>query len=113
VWIRGVAGGGARGDRGVPCGEGLGGVETEVWRGGARTARGGGWRHVGIGGVACGGARGLEGWRRTRLVWGLAGSRTQEEEHEECRVRWPTFLVPSQPTGIKSVSLVHVSTLLS
>jgi hypothetical protein len=52
VWIRGVAGGGARGDRGVPCGEGLGGVETEVWRGGARTARGSGWRHVGIGGVA-------------------------------------------------------------
>jgi hypothetical protein len=60
-----------------------------------------------------GGARGLEGWRRTRLVWGLAGSRAQEEEHEECRVRWPTFLVPSQPTRIKSVSLVHVSTLLS
>jgi hypothetical protein len=47
--IRGVVGGGAPGDRGVPCGEGLGGVGTGVWRGGARTARGGTW--------------GSEGWR--------------------------------------------------
>jgi hypothetical protein len=54
VGIRGVVGGGAPGDRGVPCGEGLGGVGTGVWRGGARTVRavhgdqrGGGWRRKG------------------------------------------------------------------
>jgi hypothetical protein len=28
-------------------------------------------------------------------------------------VGWPTLLVPSQPTGIKSVTLVYVPTLLS
>jgi hypothetical protein len=78
--------------------------QEEGWRrvgrsGGARTVRGGGWQHVGIGGVAGGrapgdrdrrggarmarggGARGSEGWRCARLVWGLAGGRTQEEEH--------------------------------
>jgi hypothetical protein len=69
VGIGGVAGGDSPGDRGVPCGEGLGGVGTEVWRGGARTARGCGWRRVGIRGVAGGSARGLEGWRRARLMW--------------------------------------------
>jgi hypothetical protein len=54
VGIGGVAGGRAPGDRDR--------------RGGARMARGGG-------------ARGSEGWRCARLVWGLAGGRTQEEEH--------------------------------
>jgi hypothetical protein len=68
---------------------------------------------VGIGGVTGGGTRGSEGWRHARLVWGLAGGLAREEEHEECRLRWPTFLVPSEPTGIKSVGLVCVSTLLS
>jgi hypothetical protein len=86
-------GGGAPRDRGVSCGEGLGRLGTRVWRDGARTARGGGWWRVGIRGVA--------------------GGRAPEEDHEECRLRWPTLLVPSQPTGIKSVTLVHVPTLLS
>jgi hypothetical protein len=45
-------GGGAPVDRGVARGEGLGGVGTGHWRDGAQTARGGGWRHVGIAGVA-------------------------------------------------------------
>jgi hypothetical protein len=65
----------------VPCGEGLGGVGTGDWRGGAQTARGGGWRHVGIRGVAGGGTRGSEGWHRAQLVWELAGGCAQEEEH--------------------------------
>jgi hypothetical protein len=76
-----VAGGSAPRDRGVPCGEGLGGVGTGDWRGGAQTARGGGWRHVGIRGVAGGGTRGSEGWHRAQLVWELAGGCAQEEEH--------------------------------
>jgi hypothetical protein len=120
VGIRGVVGGGAPRDRGVPCGEGLGGVGTGVWRGGARTVRavhgdrrGGGWRRKGTRGVVGGGTRGPEGWRRAWLVWGLTGGHAREEEHEECQLRWPSLLVPSQPMGIKSVELVHVPTLLS
>jgi hypothetical protein len=74
---------------------------------------GGGWWRVGIRGVAGGGARGSEGWCHARLVWGLAGGRAREEEHEECRLRWLTLLVPSQPTEIKSVVLVRMLTLLS
>jgi hypothetical protein len=42
-----------------------------------------------------GSARGSEGCRRARLVRGLAGGRAREEEHKECRLRWPTLLVPS------------------
>jgi hypothetical protein len=61
VGIGGVAGGDAPGDRGVSCGEALGGVGTGDWCGGARTVRGGGWRRVGIEGVAGGGARRSEG----------------------------------------------------
>jgi hypothetical protein len=49
VRIEGVAGGGAPRDQGVACGEGLGGVGTGDWRGGARTTRGDAW--------------GSEGWR--------------------------------------------------
>jgi hypothetical protein len=45
-------GGGAPGGRGVVRGEGLGGLGTGHWRGSAQTARGGGWRRVGIRGVA-------------------------------------------------------------
>jgi hypothetical protein len=64
--------GGARGsgDRGLACG--------------ARTARGSGWRRVGIEGVAGDDARVSEGWCRARLVWsvwGLAGGHAREEEH--------------------------------
>jgi hypothetical protein len=47
VGIRVVAGGGTPGDRGVPCGQGLGGVGTGVWRSGAQMVRavgGGVWR---------------------------------------------------------------------
>jgi hypothetical protein len=36
-------GGSAPGNRGVSCGEGLGGLGTGVWHGGARTARGDAW----------------------------------------------------------------------
>jgi hypothetical protein len=36
-------GGGAPGNRGVSCGEGLGGLGTGVWHDGARTARGDAW----------------------------------------------------------------------
>jgi hypothetical protein len=54
-------GGGTPGDWGVARGEGLGGVGTGHWRGGARTVRGGGWRRVGIRGVAGGGAPGDQG----------------------------------------------------
>jgi hypothetical protein len=79
--IKGVAGGGAPRDRGVACGEGLGGVGTGDWCGGAWMARGGVWQRVGIGGMVGGGARGLEGWRHARLVWGLAGGHAREEEH--------------------------------
>jgi hypothetical protein len=43
--------------------------------------RGGSWRHVGIRGVAGGGAGGSEGWCCARLVWGMAGGRAREEEH--------------------------------
>jgi hypothetical protein len=113
VGIGRVVGGGAPRDWGVSCGEGLGGLGTGVWHGGAQTVRAGRWQHVGIRGVAGGSARGSKGWCRARLVWGLAGGHGWEEEHEECRLRWPTLLVPSQPTGIKSVGLVHVPTLLS
>jgi hypothetical protein len=50
----------------VPCGEGLGGVGTGDWRGGAQTARGGGWRHKGIGGVAsCSAGVGTGWWMRS------------------------------------------------
>jgi hypothetical protein len=56
-------------------------VEIGDWRDGARMVRGGVWWRVGIGGVAGGDARGSEGWRRARLVWGLAGGRAWEEEH--------------------------------
>jgi hypothetical protein len=45
--IGGVAGGSVPWDRGVPCGEGLGGVGTGVWHGGAQMVRGGGWWRVG------------------------------------------------------------------
>jgi hypothetical protein len=58
-----------------------------------------------------GGTRESKGWCHARLVWGLAGGCAWEEEHEECRLRWPTLLVPSLPTRIKSVGLVHVPTL--
>jgi hypothetical protein len=51
-------GGGAPGDRGVACGEGLGGVETGHWRGGARTTRGGAWGSEGWWVVAQGDRRG-------------------------------------------------------
>jgi hypothetical protein len=54
-------GGGTPGDQGVARGEGLGGVGTGHWRGGARTTRGDGWRRVGIRGVAGGGAPGDRG----------------------------------------------------
>jgi hypothetical protein len=58
-------GGGTHGDRGVARGEGLRGVGTGHWRGGARTARGGGWWRMGIGGVA---AQGNE-WGGVTLGW--------------------------------------------
>jgi hypothetical protein len=70
VGIRGVAGGGAPGDRGVPCREGLGGVWTGIWRSGARTTRGGGWRRKGIGGVALRSAGVGTGW------WSCSGRGT-------------------------------------
>jgi hypothetical protein len=54
-------GGGAPRDRGVARWEGLGGVETGHWRGGARTVRGGRWRRVGIRGLVGGGASGDRG----------------------------------------------------
>jgi hypothetical protein len=74
VGIGGVAGGSAPGDRGVSCGEGLGGVGTGVWRSGARMARGGGWRRLGIDGVAA------QGDRRGGITRS-AGGRDREEEH--------------------------------
>jgi hypothetical protein len=93
--------GGARGsgDRGLArwCSDG------EGLRVAARgDQRGGGWQRKGIRGVASCSAH-----------VGLAGDRAREEKHEECRLKWPTLLVPSQPTGIKSVGLVHMPTLLS
>jgi hypothetical protein len=78
VGIRGVVGGGAPGDWGVLCGEGL-----EEWgpgigaamlerRGAARgDQRDDVWRRKRIGGVVS----------RTRLVWELTGGRAREEEH--------------------------------
>jgi hypothetical protein len=67
VGIGGVASGGTPGDRGVPCGEGLGGVGTGDWRGGAQMVRGGTWRRVGIGGVAA------QGDQRGGVVLGWCG----------------------------------------
>jgi hypothetical protein len=81
--IRGVAGGGAPRDRGVPCGEGARGSGDRDL---ARWCSDGKGQRVRIGRVAGEGARGLEGWRRARLVWGLASGRAREEEHEECRL---------------------------
>jgi hypothetical protein len=51
-WRHVGRGGSAPGDRGVARGEGLGGVGTGDWRGGAQMVRGGTWRRVGIGAVA-------------------------------------------------------------
>jgi hypothetical protein len=81
--IRGVAGGGAPRDRGVPCGEGARGSGDRDL---ARWCSDGEGQRVRIERVAGEGARGLEGWRRARLVWGLASGHAREEEHEECRL---------------------------
>jgi hypothetical protein len=102
VGIGGVAGGDAPGDRGVTCGEGLGG--SGDW-GLARWCSNGEGRRMGIGGVAGGGTRGSEGWRCARLVWELTGGCAREEEHEECRLRWPTLLVQVSPRGLKVSAL--------